>query len=293
MSAHNTLHLPPALTELANKVFYERDRIDQFVLAMPEERRGDWQSLLATYMIAVNQLQEDCTPQSVAKAVYNGVRLGLACGPPLNHAHLVPMRDGKMSKRLNREVYVCQLWPGYQGLLDLALGSGFIENIAPMLILAGEDWREWTEDHRIRLYHDIPKERDTPNEDNIVAAYCVWQTVNGGGGHLVVRAKEWGAQRSKWRRSPAPFEAMVLKTPICRASKYWKKTKYLGRAVSLDEQIEQGRLQDAPGFDEEQGEQKSLKDVPEPEESQELDDEQEFAESAARAERAQADDRYK
>lgn len=240
------LALPTAKTDAARELT-KPDRLETFKLAMPAERRGDWESLLATYIIGANELTKPCTPISVAKSVYNGVRLGLACGAPLNHAFLVPFWN--KHKNANE----CQLIPGYEGLLELALGSGHIVNVSPQLVLAGEEFRHWVDRNGEQVHHEIPNDRAAPTADNVNLAYCVWQTVNGGAGVKVVQTGELRELAKRWKdnKTPAPFAAMALKTPIRRASKLWKKTRFLAEAVYLDEQAERGEPQDAPNFDSE------------------------------------------
>lgn len=256
------LRLPPAKNRAATTIFYEGDRLQQFELAIPKERVDDWQSLLATYVIAVNEMdpEKPCTTLSIAKSVYNGVRLGLPCGAPLNHAYLVPYKNTRASELSNKnggpDVYDMQLVIGYPGYIDLALGSGFYSDITAELVIGAEvdTFEHFIDRSGRQVHHRIPVSRERPTKDNVHAAYCCWTTASGKSYVHVTTRDVLRELSAKWLRSPAPYHAMALKTPIRHAAKFWKKTKYLAAAVQLDEQLEDGEGgQDAPGFDSPQG----------------------------------------
>lgn len=268
MTTSTTLTLPTPKNDAAKELLAPA-RLQAFQLAMPAERRGDWQSILATYVIAANELTKPCTAISVAKSAYNGCRLGLSCGAPLNHAFLVPF----WNKRKN--VNECQLIPGYEGFLDLAYGSKFVAAVTCQVWLRDEPFKHFVNIAGEQIDHDITDRGEEPSRNNIMGAYCLWQTAGGARGVKVVNRKQIDKvdkDADVWKSN---YEAMCLKTVIRRAAKLWKKTPLLSTAIYLDEQAERDEPQDGPEVDTVTDEAPfSLKDLP--------DDEQADIEESAR-----------
>jgi recombination protein RecT len=197
---------------------------------LPSEiNRAAW---AAAVVGEVNRVS-NCEPASVATAVYNLAFLGLFPGSALGHAYFVPFK-GKAT-----------LIPGYKGFLDLAFGTGFLRDIHCDVICRDEPFEYWKDETGPRLNHRPPLDRRM-NRETIIGAYCLYHTRDGGYGIKVINRED--IQKSDKGRDVwnSDFASMVLKTAVRRASKEWKLTGRLGRAIELDERYERDEDQGLP-----------------------------------------------
>lgn len=185
----------------------------------------------------VNALSKPCTPKSVAMAAFNFAVLGLIPGPALGHGYFVPYDDRRNNQTL------CQAIVGYRGFLDLAFANNFLRDVHADVVLAGEEFRYWKDSNGPQIHHEPPLERELDRK-NVVAAYCIYHTANGGHGIKVVSRKELDKIDRSDSRGRNPWQtdycAMAMKTPVRRAAKEWRITHRLGLAIQLDEQAERG-----------------------------------------------------
>lgn len=188
------------------------------------------QNFMTACVVEANALTTTCSPKSVAIATFNCAVMGLIPGPALGHAYFVPFKG------------VCTLMPGYRGFLDLAFGNSFLKDIHCDVVLNGEDFRFWKDEHGPRLLHEVTLDRDLQKQ-NVLAAYCIYHTTSGGNGIRVVNRRELNKVDTGMNVWKSDYISMALKTPIRRAAKEWKITPSLGRAILLDEQSERGDSQ--------------------------------------------------
>lgn len=183
----------------------------------------------------------DANPQSVMKCVYNLAFLGLFPGSALGHAYFVPFKGQ------------ATLVVGYRGFTELAYESGFLSTVHADVMCDGEHIELWTDEDGQHLKH-VPNINRVPARNNIIAAYCIYRTKDGGRGLVVCNRedlKRSDKQRDVWNSN---YPAMCMKTAIRRASKTWRLTRRLAHAVQIDEQAEREELQALPAdlrFDDE------------------------------------------
>ena len=185
-----------------------------------------------------NKLDSDVVPISVANSALACAIVGLIPGPALGHAYLVPFK--------NKGQKMCTFVPGYKGFLELAYGASWLADCQPEVILEGEEFLHWMDESGPKLSHNIPVNRKLMHQ-NVVGAYCVWHSRHGGKGIEVVQRSELDkvdTQKNVWA---SEYVAMAKKTPVRRASKLWRQTRGLALAVQLDEQQEQGEVQEVEG----------------------------------------------
>lgn len=169
-------------------------------------------------------------PNSIVKAVFNCATLGLLFGPTRGHAYLVPFNKRGYDKKL------VHLIIGYKGYIELAYRSNFLKTVDTEVVLSGENFKaRMTEDGR-KLRHDLPIGRHAEKSgSNVVGAYCIYQTVQGGYGISVVTKAEMDAVRKDSEPWNFSYPAMARKTAVRRAAKNWSLTEQLSAAIHLEE----------------------------------------------------------
>jgi recombination protein RecT len=173
------------------------------------------------------------SPNSIAACVYNLAFLGLFPGKALGHAYFIPYKGE------------ATLVVGYKGFSDLAYGSGFLKDMHVDVVCQGEEFDYWKDETGPRLKHrpDINRE---PTRKNIIGAYCLYHTRDGGTGIRLCNKADIAKSdknRDVWLSN---FESMCLKTAVRRASKEWKLTGRMAHAVMIDEQAEREERQSLP-----------------------------------------------
>lgn len=217
----------------------------------------DPQLFLATCISELNESCSECTNISCAVATINCAMLGLIPGKALGHAYFIPFKNRKTG------VTECSLVPGYKGYLELAFSNDFLKCVHTDVVLRDEVFDQWVDAGGPQLRHQVPLERKL-FKAHVIAAYCIYQTANGGHGVEVVTRPELDkvdTERNVWK---SDYVAMARKTAIRRAAKSWRTTRQLGMAITLDEEAERQDLQ--TNFSNEQWieepQKLSLKDLP-------------------------------
>ena len=179
----------------------------------------------------------DCTEKSKLLALSDCAKMGLFPDRNLGHVYLIPFNnkyvvDGQTKWR--KEVTVIA---GYQGMIELARRSGFINTIHTGLVCEGDEFSYWTDEEGPHLRH-VPT--DNPDDEKIEKVYCV-ATLAAGGRQIEVMTigqVEAIRQRSKAKDS-GPWKTdrpmMVRKTVVRRARKYWPQSPELARLGALDD----------------------------------------------------------
>lgn len=209
-----------------------RNRIDAILAQLPMGvERGPWAAAAIAEANSVN-----ATPASIAGAIFNASFLGLTFGKALGHAHIVPFKGA------------AQLVIGYRGWIHLAYSTGYLSRVYSDVVCKGEGFEYWIDEMGPRLRHTPSLDRD-PSRSDIVAAYCVYHTKDGGSGLKVVPRKEIDRSdkgRDVWQSN---YAAMAMKTAILRTAKFWNNTSRTAKAIELDEQAERDEPQTVDGLE--------------------------------------------
>lgn len=213
----NKLTLPSPKSDVAE---FAIKRMDVIFAALGSV--ADRNMFAASAIIAINELPAGCSKPSVMKAVLGAAYLQLPFGSALGFAHMIPFKGN------------VALVIGYQGFQELGMRSNFLTDVHADVICEGEEHRYFKDETGPRLMHVPAIDRD-PNRRNIIGAYCLYHTSNGGRGLRVVPRREIDKvdkQKDVWNSN---FPAMCMKTAIRRAAKEWRKTPQLAYAIEADE----------------------------------------------------------
>jgi len=169
----------------------------------------------------------ECSPKSVIGAVMEAAQLGLMPDGILGHAYLVPFKG------------VCQLIPGYKGLIDLARRSGHVESLQARCVFNGDEF-EFAYGLKPHLTH---KPCDDPGELTHVYAIAVLT-----GGEISFEVMTRAAVDKIRKRSKAStqgpwvtdYDEMARKTVTRKLVKYLPLSVEINQAVALDERAEVG-----------------------------------------------------
>lgn len=158
-----------------------------------------------------------CKWVTILECLITAAQLGLEVGGPFAGAYLIP--------RFNKDggFYYCTMLVSYRGLIDLAQRSGMIADITANVVYGAEVEAGLFEAeieparivHRVALRGAAVERTD----DDIVAAYCVVRTTNGGRYQRILTRAEINARRSRsGERGFSPwktdFAAMARKSAI-------------------------------------------------------------------------------
>ena len=177
----------------------------------------------------------DCDRNSLALSVLRIAQLNLSPDPTLGQAWLIP-RKGKADFQL-----------GFRGALALAYRSPLVKAIRYNVVRKGDhfvwtDGRNWTLEHQ-------PSDQGWPETfEDILAAWVVIETVNGGAIPRVMFSAEIARHRNRsqavqaggmtpWKTDPAPMALKVVLDDACLRGPFEGE---IGRAIALDRRGELG-----------------------------------------------------
>lgn len=125
---------------------------------------GDKQALLreasfAVQIAAANPKLQECSPESVIKAIWNLATAGLTLNPVLGLAYLTPRFVGGKTE--------CVLMPSYKGLQKLAQETGVVKKVESRLVYEGDTF-DVTFGTRPDIIH-----KPCGNKEVITAAYAI------------------------------------------------------------------------------------------------------------------------
>ncbi len=158
-----------------------------------------------------------CTRESLALALLTCSQIGLEPSSPLGHIYLLPYQDRKAGKM------ICNLIIGYKGYLELARRTQEIARINALPVYQSE-----IAAGLFVARHDPPMVRHDwapvavrPEDDSVIAAYCVVETKSGGRYQSVLNRADIDARRAcsaSFKRGYGPWvdndPAMARKCPI-------------------------------------------------------------------------------
>lgn len=179
-----------------------------------------------------NEMLQQASPASVAKAVFNLAITGLSLNPVKKLAYLVPKRIGG--------VWEAVLFPSYQGLVKLITDSGCASKVYAHVVFDGDDF-DVEYGSQPRVIH-----RPKFKSKNITCVYAVavladgTQQIDAMGkdevDEIMQRSDTGKKGVGPWKTD---YAEMARKTVIRRIFKYLPKTdRYVkvAEAIALDEQ---------------------------------------------------------
>ncbi len=200
--------------------------------------------------MALNELARtpyllNCNPASIVQSVSKAAELGLDIGSTLSHAYLLPYRDKKRG-------LVCQLIPGYKGLVTLALDSPRYTAIDADVVREGEQF-EFARGTSPKLVH-YPL---VGSGGEVTCAYAVAHLKEGPPMFRVVpksskdpaettldkvRDEALGKIREEWQRKISPWvkweTEMQKKTALRALCKVLDLSTRLRTALALEQEVD-------------------------------------------------------
>lgn len=206
----------------------------QIEMALPKHMTADRMLRVAITAAATTPELLKCDAKSFASCIVQAAILGLEPNTPLGEAYLVPY--GR----------VCQLVPGWKGLIKLARNSGEVVTINAQEVRANDafDFEDGLEP--VLRHKRAP---GGPDQRGPVVAYWAGALLQNGAKQYVVMtrdevvahaqkySKAYGNAKAPWKTE---FDAMALKTCVRKLCKYLPMSIEAQTACSLDERAEVG-----------------------------------------------------
>lgn len=236
----------PAMTKLSDVLAKRRQTIEKILGRSMNQMR--FLSLISAALQQTPQLMQ-CTPISVLNCVLAAAQMGLEIRR--NSAYLVPFTNS----RYNRTD--CNLLIDYRGKISIAHRSGFVEDIRPLLVYAGDEF-DFTEGTGGRFHHrplvcrteggvlvPVPEDARGP----VVLAYCVAQLRNTK--HIEVMSlaeveaihkRARGAFKDGKPKADSPWTTdwnqMARKTTVHRCFNYLPQDEAMAISQEVDDKFE-------------------------------------------------------
>lgn len=187
-----------------------------------------------------------CTPESFMGCVLQSAQLGLEVNTPMQHAYLIPRKNGKASYAAGRDVIECTLIIGYQGMIELSMRSGKILGINAQIVRDGDFFEyELGLEPKLRHRHSpAPDREDKP----ITHAYAVARIKDAepvfevlSAAQLEMRAKRSSSgDTGPWTTD---IEAMCRKTAARALWKWIPKSSEMAAVEHIETAAEIGKTQ--------------------------------------------------
>lgn len=198
---------------------------NQIAAALPKHVSPDRLARIAMTAIRTNSKLALCSEASLLGAILQAAQLGLEPNTPLGECYLIPYGSE------------CTFQLGYRGLLTIAFRSGQYRHVFAEQVYASDKFK-----HTKGLNPTLEHEPVYPQKGNPTFYYAAYQTINGGGHHVVWerdKVIEHGKKYSKsYNKSDSPwqknFDAMAKKTAIIDVLRYGPKSIELQQAMSMD-----------------------------------------------------------
>jgi recombination protein RecT len=227
-----------AIVKRASDVLAERK--DQFLAVLPRDVEPNRFYAIAV-AIAKDPALAECTQSSVLSSIYRVAKLGLEADPVFGEVFVLP--------RKIKGVPTACLQMGYRGLTRLARKSRGVADIHAEVVYDGEPFEVQLGTGRSITHSPWFAGNAEPGE--IRLAYCTWLDMESQRVQFHVvspdrikRAQDANSFNGKpskiWETDTA---AMVRKTAIIDASKFWPLSAELAEAIRLDEQADRGEAQ--------------------------------------------------
>lgn len=184
----------------------------------------------------------ECTPASLLQSVMQAAELGLEPGSALGEAYLVPFYDNK------QKAMMCQLIPGYRGLIALARRSGQIEDIEAHVVREGDIFHMSKGIDQV-LEHVPNFDGNEPAALRLVYAMAWLKGSKRPHVEVMTRAEIDKIKAKSKAKDFGPwvdhYDEMARKTVVRRLVKYLPMSVEMARA----HEIEQGEVLDADAMD--------------------------------------------
>jgi recombination protein RecT len=232
---------------------------------LPKHMTPDRMAMIAYTAMQKNPKLLECSRESLIGSIMTAAMLGLEPSGPLGHGALIPYWNNRRRGGAGLE---CQFQPMYQGLLDLARRSGFIQDVQLRAVYKGDTYH-----YRFGLdpiIEHVPMEgegADAPDRE-VTHVYAIIRLIGGGVqwdqmswaqgmAHGKRYSPSWdptlnggkGAFKggSVWADNPLP---MVLKTILKIVLKLCPKSPELSAALLQDDGADMGKTTTMHKFDE-------------------------------------------
>lgn len=174
----------------------------------------------------------ECNQMSFLGALMNAAQLGLEPNTSLGQAYLIPYKN---KGRLD-----CQFQIGYKGLLDLVYRNPDIQTVQAQCVYENDLF-----EYELGLEPKLVHKPATSDRGELILAYALWKSKNGGFGFEVMSKKDidahakkfsqsYGSNYSPWKTN---YEEMAKKTVIKKCLKYAPLKTDFANALTNDETI--------------------------------------------------------
>ncbi len=196
---------------------------------------------------------QNCTIESIFRAVAQSCELGLALGSSIGEGYLVPYGQ------------VCTFIPGYRGLVALAFRSGHVKSIRSKVVYTGDSF-VYKDGLTITLEHE-PNFEASRDPKYVTHAYTVVSLKDGGVICDVMTRSEIDAIRGRSKAGGSgpwvsDFSEMAKKTVTRRCLKYAPMSTAMSKALAADEAADTGdfaALAEFESYEDEPAEQQPTK----------------------------------
>ncbi len=169
---------------IIEQVAHQRVRIEKLLPQWMTVDRFLGQVRYALTMSKSASNLQGCTPASVVNAVLMAADLGLDPSGRLGSAWLVPYKSE------------CQLIPGYRGLIDLAVRSGFVRSVNAWVVHEKDSFSP-INGKTPRHIPYLPKSGEDMDPGPVYAAWCRYKTRDGGDESVIMSLRELWAIRDR------------------------------------------------------------------------------------------------
>lgn len=215
--------------------------LPQFTAALPGHLKANAERYcrVALTEFRKNPKLAECDPYNVLACALTATQLGLEVGL-MGQAYLVPYNNRR------RGTMECQLIPGYQGLIALAMRSGMLDSLYAFEVYEGDEFSYQRGTDPAIKHTDGP---NTSDETKITHAYAVAKIKGGGMVFEVMPVAKIASIRdaaNKIGNSHYSFEhwgEYCRKTAVRRLVKYLPKSAELVMAAEMDELAARGKAQ--------------------------------------------------
>ncbi len=233
--------------QLMEQVAYKRVQIERVLPKWMTVDRFLTQVRFALSMGKSAPKLQACSPQSVVNSVLMAADLGLDPSGRLGSAWLVPYGNE------------CQLIPGYRGLIDLAVRSGFVRSVNAWVV---HELDQFTPVNGRTPKHVpyLPKGHEQDNPGPVYAAWGRYKTRDGGDESEIMSLRElnlirdrsagyrsaikYGSKDNPWLTDPEEqykktvIRRMLKKAPLNPTGALNEALEKYMKAVSHDDEVE-------------------------------------------------------
>ena len=173
--------------------------------ALPSHFKPDRMARIVMTAFRTTPKLAECSEASLLGSILTASQLGLEVNTPLGQAYLIPYGN------------TCQLIVGYQGYIDLARRSGFIDRIYAHVVYEGDEF-SYAYGLNPTLHH-VPSEAEDREAQRIKHVYAVAHQKDGGPLFRVLSRAQVEARRKRSKAAQngpwvTDYEAMNMKTAV-------------------------------------------------------------------------------